>query len=1000
MGLLEPITRRLSSLDGAWARLDPWQRRVALWVSLGLVVSCLVLMRDINALLTSIDSSGGRSYGTGVFAGPQLDFLSTTDFEEAMRLWFGEHAADAPRLLRAHAITDLVFVVALLPLTAGLLRKIGVESRTAWITAGAIAVADLAETGCTLFIFGTDTRTPAVLVLARALSLLKWTLALGAVVLALVRWRTRAGEIPLTDRARRAWQNRLRTPVLSLGPQFVLVVVFGILVALPAGGPLEQLPDIIRYQFSEAPWPVVLVSVATITGFAGTIAVSGLIAHRSRLKKSIPVIDTLPVVVGAGAISAGLLLAGWAIDHTFNWAATAPFVVMAGLFVAARLAGWAGIGARPPEPGDLDIDRAADDRRAIVWIGTLSGLVIVIAGIGLVRAASPVLLLRLADDPTRWQVIGGVGLFTALAMGALTQGIVLWLSERYRLHTPGQAWILITAASVVVAVSVVLAIAPLSARHFGSAGVVAVGFSLYAIVIAGLQFATRYWRRWPVTTTLGLGPRTPWGLLFIAVFVVASLLNAQPGYHDVRTRPVEPGDPHRYADIEAAFSAWTDAQNLAGCPDRDEIPLILVAAPGGGVRAAYWTASALETLFPDACAARGLFSMSGVSGGAVGSTLWTAQEASTVDNQSMLEGLSGDQSLAAALAGMFLRDMPQPFTGIRTGWRDRAALFEDGWIENTGVLERNGEPLAWGDLTLGENWTPVMVMNSSSVTDGCRILITNMGRMEASATSDCLANGSADGTSRAAIDPLPVAHDDGCDGQPLAVSAALLAARFPYITPSGSLTHCPETPPPSDRDTTLNEQAADEMADSDADGAATTVPPDASSDEAEPDGEQEVIYGVDGGYFENSGLLTSLELLESLEPLIRAANRGDGPDVVPWIVELDNHYRSTAAAAPASRPLELLVPLITVTRSKLLADTALEQAATVATDPAQWDLPEADCRRFIRIGPLAQPRLEAPLGWVLSEVSRRTLDADLNEAVTTDQCVQELFGIMRTQPTG
>ncbi|MDH4172003.1 MAG: hypothetical protein OEW42_20665, partial [Acidimicrobiia bacterium] len=113
-----------------------------------------------------------------------------------------------------------------------------------------------------------------------------------------------------------------------------------------------------------------------------------------------------------------------------------------------------------------------------------------------------------------------------------------------------------------------------------------------------------------------------------------------------------------------------------------------------------------------------------------------------------------------------------------------------------------------------------------------------------------------------------------------------------------------------------------------------------------------------------------------------------------------NHYRSTAAAAPASRPLELLVPLITVTRSKLLADTALEQAATVATDPAQWDLPEADCRRFIRIGPLAQPRLEAPLGWVLSEVSRRTLDADLNEAVTTDQCVQELFGIMRTQPTG
>src|SRR5262249_30070556 len=81
--------------------------------------------------------------------------------------------------------------------------------------------------------------------------------------------------------------------------------------------------------------------------------------------------------------------------------------------------------------------------------------------------------------------------------------------------------------------------------------------------------------------------------------------------------------PAERLELPAAVKAWYDAlpdnvRNSGG-----KIPFIIVAAAGGGSRAAYWTATvfgALEDEIPDFH--RYLFAISGVSGGSLGATVY------------------------------------------------------------------------------------------------------------------------------------------------------------------------------------------------------------------------------------------------------------------------------------------------------------------------------------------------------------------------------------------
>jgi hypothetical protein len=120
--------------------------------------------------------------------------------------------------------------------------------------------------------------------------------------------------------------------------------------------------------------------------------------------------------------------------------------------------------------------------------------------------------------------------------------------------------------------------------------------------------------------------------------------------------------------------------------------------------------------------------------------------------------------------------------------------------------------------------------------------------------------------------------------------------------------------------------------------------------------------------------------------------------VVPWIVIVDNHYRSKARSAQSRRPFETVVPLRTImNNNRILAQPALEQMAVVAIGsdrthctvrgggevPDSTSVPDTTFRDAARrgcvvvIAPTQKPSVEAPLGWVLSETSRADLDSQL-----------------------
>ena len=221
--------------------------------------------------------------------------------------------------------------------------------------------------------------------------------------------------------------------------------------------------------------------------------------------------------------------------------------------------------------------------------------------------------------------------------------------------------------------------------------------------------------------------------------------------------------------------------------------------------------------------------------------------------------------------------------------------------------------------------------------------------------------------------------DNGADPQNVqtvrATTAGLLAGRFPYLTPSGAMRQCEPRVSPDD--------------DGNTESTRTT-------------------YVVDGGYVENTGLLTLLQTWDGLADRVTACNnaagraldRSDGDSstspapagcpvgadgqplvVEPWIVLLENHYRTFRAPVAASRPHELWIPPTTLGKRKTTLTTEpLEQAAAIVAS-RRYGYGVYACNRFVRIAPEVQAAVEAPLGWVLAQSTRDSMVADIQEAI-------------------
>ena len=213
--------------------------------------------------------------------------------------------------------------------------------------------------------------------------------------------------------------------------------------------------------------------------------------------------------------------------------------------------------------------------------------------------------------------------------------------------------------------------------------------------------------------------------------------------------------------LDQAVKFWTDANNCT--PDPLQCPRpIIVAAAGGASRAGFFTASLIGYLLDtakqqdarldEAAVAKRLFAISGVSGGSVGAVMTAAALAragadgrqpcverkpnlwygAAINNwRDCLEALMAGDFLTSVAVGLVFRDT------VRFGWwQDRAATLEKSWEARFAELMQTGaadwERQCPGDLrcpflTLrpdAKRWLPLLVLNGVSAATGRRIVTT------------------------------------------------------------------------------------------------------------------------------------------------------------------------------------------------------------------------------------------------------------------------------------
>ena len=235
----------------------------------------------------------------------------------------------------------------------------------------------------------------------------------------------------------------------------------------------------------------------------------------------------------------------------------------------------------------------------------------------------------------------------------------------------------------------------------------------------------------------------------------------------------------------------------------------------------------------------------------------------------------------------------------------------------------------------------------TSVTEGCRFETSVL----AAAVNDPLLDGHQPATPRDCRSPVPIEANPTngsanwtlaatkdideyvCPAQDVRLStAALFSARFPIISPSGKI-GCKDF------------------------GNGSS-------------------YVVDGGYYDNTGASTISELWTKLQTMVATTNHaaGNGPCIVPYLIEIDNHYGPPSPPTSA-RPNEVTVPTTTLNtvRDGHEADWLLGLANQFGKS------------RVAVIYPRSHPGAEAPLGTL-----SRTTEKDLEDQLKNEQVEQEL----------
>ena len=447
--------------------------------------------------------------------------------------------------------------------------------------------------------------------------------------------------------------------------------------------------------------------------------------------------------------------------------------------------------------------------------------------------------------------------------------------------------------------------------------------------------------------------------------------------------------------LDEYFDHWLADRRLS--PDT-AYPVFIVTAEGGGLRAAYWTASVLGHLQdswpgPDRFSDH-VFAISGVSGGSLGAAVFDGLVSETekgFDVQTSKDHCMGagyatlsrcilnDDFLSPVVAAFLFSNLVQQFVPWPMHWADRARALELSWENSwTQVTQSHAfgaqfEEL-WrkpGEKSFVPNYRiPSLLINATVVEDGRRIIFSNMQVQD-------LFIDAYDGTFPVAElllpDQNPIRSTAEVPALPLS-TAVHMGARFTYVSPAARL---------------------DRM-----------DPP------CKP---HQCIWGrvVDGGYHENSGAETAEDVLEVVVAQAKLPQNARFK-IVPYVIMITNDPDEP----PVTRSPESPGDDDFTTRAKKIAGTLLPEALTPAQtllavrearSPYARSILARVMRRVVAEGDfggtdrahafefyLQRSTSNPALGWVLS----RQTDQSMDQALSAPRHQEQIDAIVALASSG
>lgn len=436
---------------------------------------------------------------------------------------------------------------------------------------------------------------------------------------------------------------------------------------------------------------------------------------------------------------------------------------------------------------------------------------------------------------------------------------------------------------------------------FGAASLICLAFGCWQVVFIIIHFLDKVQRKVPVR------------LILLALFIVSSFYNRD---HPVRVLSTS---ATQRPQLQTHFDGWLQALAADTVVDQpgeklyrrgvneDTIPVVFVAAEGGALRTGAFTSMILSKLsdqYPSFPAY--IYCYSGVSGGTLGSNFFNAtyitkQNGDKGTYAAATKKFFGSDFLAAATGKLVFGEIINYFIPWHIPVFDRAIALEKAW--------ESGEYLAQANV----------LSSSFSITSQRRMPAVFINTTEAESGLQCIwSNVSLDSVTLGRQRDL--ARRSGID---LRYSTAInLSTRFPLVSPGATIFYS--------------------------------------------DGEvRERKHFVDGGYFENTGAETLLEVMK----LLKLENKKVKPYVLQFNFADDDSTITPTSIKKFSEVMEIF-------------------GAIYNTRSGRSNLSQAYLERYVRSlnGEFISLNLslntkQFPMSWILSNTAMNRLNDAIDDMV-------------------